>query len=75
MNKVIKIKNYVIYFLLLLWSVVPIVKSIRFTDRKWHAGENSLKLMVVIWIVGIAIFIGWFIYKLIKSSNKKELKG
>lgn len=30
---------------------------------------------VVIGIVGIAIFIGWFIYKLIKSSNKKELKG
>lgn len=72
MNKVIKIKNYVIYFLLLLWAVVPIVKSIRFTDRKWHADENSLKLMVVIGIVGIAIFIGWFIYKLIKSSNKKE---
>lgn len=72
MNKVIKVKNYIIYFMLLLWTIVPVVKTIRFTDRKWHANENSLKLMVVIGIVGIAIFIGWFIYKLIKSSNKKE---
>ena len=72
MNKVIKVKNYIIYFMLLLWAIVPVVKTIRFTDRRWHADENSLKLMVVIGIVGIAIFIGWFIYKLIKSSNKKE---
>lgn len=72
MNKVIKVKNCIIYFMLLLWTIVPVVKTIRFTDRKWHANENSLKLMVVIGIVGIAIFIGWFIYKLIKSSNKKE---
>ena len=72
MNTVIKVKNYIIYFMLLLWTIVPVVKTIRFTDRKWHANENSLKLMVVIGIVGIAIFIGWFIYKLIKSSNKKE---
>lgn len=72
MNKVIKVKNYIIYFMLLLWAIVPVVKTIRFTDRKWHADENSLKLMVIIGIVGIAIFIGWFIYKLIKSANKKE---
>ncbi len=72
MNKVIKVKNYIIYFMLLLWAIVPVVKTIRFTDRRWHADENSLKLMVVIGIVGIAIFIGWFIYKLIKSANKKE---
>ena len=72
MNKVIKVKNYIIYFMLLLWAIVPVVKTIRLTDRRWHADENSLKLMVIIGIVGIAIFIGWFIYKLIKSANKKE---
>ena len=42
MNKVIKVKNYIIYFMLLLWTIVPVVKTIRFTDRKWHANENSL---------------------------------
>lgn len=68
-----KIKDGILFVLLLLWVIMPIFKSFFPIYRMFHYSDKYyFLLMKIIGVFGIGIFTGDTLLKIKKSDNKKE---
>ena len=72
-EKFIKIKEGVLFILLLLWLVMPVLKSFYPVRRMFNYSDDYyFILMRIIGVVGIGLAIFSIFSKIKNSENKKE---
>lgn len=72
-EKFIKIKDIVIFILLLLWMIIPVLQSFDETYDILLIKKYNLSLMKVTGVVGIALGIYFILEKIKKAQDKKEI--
>lgn len=72
-EKFIKIRDIVIFILLLLWMIIPVLQSFDETYDILLIKKYNLSLMKVTGVVGIALGIYFILEKKKKAQDKKEI--
>lgn len=71
-EKLIKIRDWVIFILLFLWMAMPIIQTIRVVYKIVNLNEIYLTIMKITGIVGIGVGILDIFYRIKNSDNKKD---
>jgi len=71
-EKLLKIKDGVIFVLLFLWIVMPIFQTFKLSYKIINLKENYFNLMKITGIVGIGLSIFTICHRIKKSENKKN---
>ena len=71
-EKLIKIRDWVIFILLFLWMAMPIIQTIRVVYKIINLNEIYLTIMKITGIVGIGTGILDIFYRIKNSENKKD---